>query len=126
LAVAFATSVAAASPAQVTYAPTPRPTWAANNTVYAVAVHGNTVYLGGEFSALKNPATGATVFARGLAALDRTTGQPLWTAHASGEVRSLAVAADGTRAFAGGAFIGTWLRSRPAPYATTPQHEGQS
>jgi hypothetical protein len=72
--------------------------------VYAVAVQGDRVYLGGKFTALKNPATGEQIPAGGLAALDRTSGAPIWTAKANGEVRSLAVAADGSKVFAGGDF----------------------
>jgi hypothetical protein len=104
LAVALAASVGVATPAQAAYAPTPKATWTANSTVYAVAVQGNVVYLGGRFTALTNPVTGARFPAGGLAALDRTTGSPIWGANADGEVRSLAVAADGSRVFAGGDF----------------------
>ena len=97
-------SVGLASPAQAAYQQTPKPTWATVSHVYAVAVKGNVVYLGGRFTALRNPITGQRMSAGGLAALNRTTGEPIWTASADGEVRSLAVAADGSAVFAGGAF----------------------
>jgi hypothetical protein len=96
--------VGLAAPSHAAYSPTPLPTWATNNTVFAVAVQGNTVYLGGKFTKLRNPATGKTMLAGGLAALNRQTGAPIWTATANGEVRSLAVAADGSKVFAGGTF----------------------
>lgn len=96
--------VGLAVPARADYATRPAATWAANNTVFAIAVRGNAVYLGGKFTRLRNPATGRTIPAAGLAALNRTTGRPIWTASANGVVRSLAVSADGGTLFAGGGF----------------------
>jgi outer membrane protein assembly factor BamB len=72
--------------------------------VYAIAVQVNVVYLGGRFTRLRNPATDEWMAAGGLAALNRNTGEPIWTATANGDVRSLAVAADGSAVFAGGDF----------------------
>ena len=100
----FLLSLGFAAPAQAAYSATPKSTWSANGTVFAVAVRGDVVFLGGKFTELRDPATRATIPAGGLAALDRTTGDPLWTASANGEVQTLAVSADGTKVFAGGAF----------------------
>lgn len=104
LTLAMVTSLGFAAPAQAAYSPVPKATWAANGTVFAIAVEGSTVYLGGKFTRLRNPATGQSRRAGGLAALDRSTGDLLWTATANGEVRSLAVSQDGARLFVGGAF----------------------
>ncbi len=98
------TGLGSALPAQAKYSTVPRATWATNGTVFAIAVHGNTVYLGGEFTKLRNPTTGATRRAVGLAALNRATGRPKWTAIANGAVRSLAVSTNGKKLFAGGDF----------------------
>lgn len=105
-------SLGFAAPAQAAYSPSPQSTWATNGTVFALAVRGDVIFLGGKFTELRDPVTRARIPAGGLAALDRTTGEPPWTASADGEVRSLAVSADGTKVFAGGAF--TAVNGTPA------------
>lgn len=52
------------------------PTWIPNGQVWAMAVTPSRIYLGGDFTSLKNPATGSTVTRQHLAAIDRSTGNP--------------------------------------------------
>jgi outer membrane protein assembly factor BamB len=65
--------------------------WEPNGAVLAVTSAGGRVFVGGEFTG-------------GVAALDASTGQLLWTGHADGPVRALGVSADGTHLIAGGNF----------------------
>ena len=74
----------------------------ANGAVYAIAVNGNTVYAGGGFSTL---ASSTTTTRHRIAAIDATTGDATsWDPNANGTVYALAV--DGDRVYAGGAFTG--------------------
>ncbi|MGH3355854.1 MAG: hypothetical protein ACRDOJ_08140, partial [Nocardioidaceae bacterium] len=96
------------APAHAAYAPTPRAgTWIPNGHVFAVAVHGDRVYIGGAFTSVRNPATGTSVPRGRLAAFDATTGDLVreFDATANDLVRSLAVSADGSRVYAGGDFL---------------------
>lgn len=106
------TLVLPAAPAVASYAPEPTSGWATDNSVFAIAVSDNAVFLGGKFTKLKDTVNGGSVSAYGLAALDRTTGQVLWTATTDNEVRALALSPDGTRLFVGGTF--TSLNGAPA------------
>jgi len=91
-------------PASAAYQQSPDSTWVPNGTVYAMARVGNTIYLGGDFTNLKDPVTGLYVARARLAAVDATTGAPLaWNPGADATVRALAVGPDGT-VFAGGIF----------------------
>lgn len=65
--------------------------WVPNGAVLAVTSAGGRVFVGGEFTG-------------GVAALDASTGQLLWTGTADGPVRALGVTADGTHLIAGGNF----------------------
>ncbi len=58
------------------YNPTATATWIPNGQVWAMAVTSTRIYLGGDFTSLKNPATGATVTRNHLVAIDRSTGNP--------------------------------------------------
>jgi outer membrane protein assembly factor BamB len=91
---------------QAAYSNRPTPTWGVNGTVYAMASRGNTTYLGGDFTKLTNPATGASRPAHGLAAIDRRTGRPVpgFSASTNGAVRSLAFAPGSNRLYVGGLF----------------------
>ncbi len=103
-----------------TYNATPTPTWipqgaggaGGGGQVWAMAVTPTRIYLGGDFTSLRNPATNATFAASNLVAIDRATGNPTSAfvapvvADASGldgngyrlnpAVSSLDVAADGS------------------------------
>lgn len=94
----------AAEPATVTYAEKPRFSWVPNGPVYTLAKHGDIVYIGGAFTSLRNPSTGATVPRARLAALHADTGHPLsWNPGADATVRALAAGPDGV-VYAGGDF----------------------
>ncbi len=84
----------------------PQASWVPNGPVYATAVSGDTVYVGGDFSRLTNVDTGAKVTRGNLVALDRTTGAPRssWRADTDAPVRAITLAADGT-AYVGGDFL---------------------
>jgi hypothetical protein len=89
------------------------PTWkpgTANSTVHAIAVSGSRVYVGGNFTTLKEQSRGR------LALVDATTGalDPDWAPSANRTVRTLAVALDGTRIYAGGDF--RRVNGKPRPY----------
>ena len=76
LLVTIASGSARRHPASAAYQQRARNAWVPNGTVYAMAKAGSTVYLGGDFTWLTNPATGATVARARLAAVDATTGAP--------------------------------------------------
>jgi len=100
--------VAVASGATTTgasaFSTTPTQTAVPNGTVYAIARSGSTVYLGGDFTAVRDPVTGATLGRSHLAAVDAATGRVTsWNPGANATVRALAVGSDGT-IFAGGSF----------------------
>lgn len=90
------------------YSSVPRTgTWVPNAPVYAIAVHGDRVYIGGAFTSVRNPATGATVARGRLAAFDATTGALVESFNPSADrtVRALAVSEDGSMVYAGGEFL---------------------
>jgi len=73
-----------------------------NGTVYAVAINGNTIYIGGSFTSV-SPVGGGAVARNYIAALDATTGAVTsWDPNADSWVMCLAVL--GTRIYAGGYF----------------------
>lgn len=113
----------AAVPAHAAYSTAPRQTWTANGTVFAIAVQGNRVYIGGRFTSVTNRATGQTVARTRLAAFDATTGALVtdFTASANDEVHAIAVSADGSRVFVGGLFttVDGQARSRVAALTTS-------
>lgn len=65
--------------------------WVPDGPVFAVAVSGDRVFVGGGFTG-------------GVAALDATSGALQWTGNANDTVRALAVSSDGSHVIAGGAF----------------------
>jgi hypothetical protein len=85
--------------------PKPIGAWQANGTVTATVVSGNTIYLGGKFTAMR-PAgsTGAGAVTRNhAAAIDLTTGALLpWNPNAGNAVNAIAV--DGGTVYLGGTF----------------------
>ncbi|MGL5809524.1 MAG: hypothetical protein ACRCYQ_06250, partial [Nocardioides sp.] len=51
--------------------------WVPDGPVWAIATTASRIYLGGEFSKLTNPVTGASVARDNLAAIDRSSGDPV-------------------------------------------------
>lgn len=98
------TGVAQAIPTTVQSHPVA--TWQTNGRVNAIAVKGDTVYLGGQFTSMRPPgaAAGTGEVARNhVAAVSLSTGALLpWNPNANGTVRTLRVV--GTSVFLGGAF----------------------
>jgi hypothetical protein len=102
----------AASAGTVTFSPTPRAMWGVGeNKVRAVLVVGNTVYVGGNFTTVRNQTNIIQANRTGLAAFDLTTGQLVsgFQADVNGTVRALAT--DGNRLFVGGQF--TTIKGQP-------------
>jgi hypothetical protein len=96
-----------APPAVAEYSSTPRPsTWSpTDGRVYAIERVGDTIFIGGSFTTLRNPAGTATVARSRLAAFDAVTGDLLpWNPGANNEVRALQGSSDGTGLFVGGRF----------------------
>jgi outer membrane protein assembly factor BamB len=123
---AAATVIMAAPPAAaVEYRTQSTIDWAPNAVVYAVEVTADTVYIGGEFTSLRNVVTGDVVSRARLAAFDRQTGEllPDWTPSASSQVRTIEASADGQRIFVGGTFNQVDGLSRPRVAAITSAGE---
>jgi concanavalin A-like lectin/glucanase superfamily protein/beta-propeller uncharacterized protein DUF5122 len=84
------------------------PSWQTNSTVWALAVAGNTVYAGGDFTSVRPPGdpAGTGEVARGhLAAFATGSGAVQSFNHSlDGSVRALAVSPDGKTLYAGGNF----------------------
>lgn len=120
---ALVNAVGFASPASAVFDTTPSSTWDPDGPVHAIAVSGNRVYIGGNFTSMSNPATGEVVPRSSLAALDASTGELVrsWSADADGDVRALAMSADGSRVLAGGTFreVDGVARPRLAALAAT-------
>jgi hypothetical protein len=86
-------------------------TWQAGGKVFAIARVGNTLFIGGQFNKLLSPDGSQQRAAKGLAAIDMTSGSPVegWSATMAlaGKapvVRSLGVSPDGSRLYVGGQF----------------------
>lgn len=78
--------------------------WVPNGRVYDILTVGDTVYIGGTFTRLRNPVTGQRVDRARLAAFDRLTGAVTeWDPGADGRVRALASGPDGV-VYVGGLF----------------------
>jgi hypothetical protein len=101
----------------------PAPTWQTNGRVNAIAVSGNTVYIGGQFTSVRPPgaAPGSGEVTRNhAAALNLTTGALLpWNPNANNTVRAIRVS--GTTVYLGGAFtqVGGANHSRVAAVNAT-------
>jgi trimeric autotransporter adhesin len=82
----------------------PSPSWQTNGTVRAITFYKNTMYVGGQFSAVRAPGAGSGGKARSnVAAFNATTGALLpWNPGANGAVRAISVTS--TRVYLGGSF----------------------
>lgn len=94
-----------ADPAGSERAPAVRSRWRVNGTVYAIAVLGRRVYVGGDFDRIST-AGGATRVRHNLVAFRRGSGQLVagWRGSTNGPVRALAASARTGRLFVGGGF----------------------
>lgn len=85
----------------------PDETWGTNGRVNAIVQVGDIVYIGGNFTAVREDGGGGpgVLWRKYLAAFDATTGRPTsWAPRADGEVFALAASPDGSRIYAGGLF----------------------
>jgi hypothetical protein len=99
----FSIGLAYATSAEAAYQPTPQAEYVPNNTVFAIAVTPDRVYIGGKF--LRVTLNGKFSSRQGIAAFDRTTGALISGFHpsfTSGAVRTIAVSGD--TVLVGGAF----------------------
>ena len=100
----------------------PTPTWQTNGRVNVIVVSGSTVYLGGQFTALRPPGAAAgqgDVTRNHAAAVSLTTGALLpWNPNVNNTVRAIRVV--GTTVYLGGAFtqVGGANHSRIAAVKT--------
>ncbi len=128
--VVAATGLAAvASPASARSGTLPgaaAPMWQTNGTVNAILPVGNTVYVGGDFTAVRPPgaAPGTGEVARNrIAAFDATTGALVtsFNLNASASVWALSASPDGSRVYVGGDFttLSGQSRSRLAAFTTS-------
>jgi hypothetical protein len=99
-------AVALPRPAAALVDPDPDPTRQTNGRVDAVAYLGNTVYVAGSFTAVRDPSNGSTTARNRLAAFNANSPNQVlpWNPNANNTVRALAVSPAGTRVYAGGAF----------------------
>lgn len=95
---------------------TPQVTASPDGRVHAVVQVGDTVYLGGSFTAVRRK-DGRTVTRNRLAAINAVTGElTSWNPNANGTVHALAASGNGSRIYAGGEFttVGGQTRKRLA------------
>ena len=105
--VAGAAVTTAASPASAAGAlsPVSDRTSQTNGRVSALVTAGGRTFLGGSFSAVRNPGAASGSSRANLAAVDSATGALLsWRAQANGAVEALAASPDGRTLYAGGTF----------------------
>ena len=103
------TLIVLAPAAGASISPTPEPaTWGTNGSVFSLLRSGNTLYLGGTFTALVSPDGTQTQGRNGLAAIDLSTGQPLgWNPDVGGlssTVYAMVLSADAQTVYVGGDF----------------------
>lgn len=101
----------------------PQRTWGTDGRVFSLAKAGQNVFLTGNFSHLVNPATGATLVAGNVAALDAATGQPVpsFSVGTNGAILAAAVSPDGKTLYLAGTFtkVSGKARSRLAAVSAT-------
>ena len=84
---------------------TPDLTWGTNGKVNTILRVGNTIYLGGDFTALQDTVTDVTVPRASIGAIDAITGEPTSFAPAvNGSVFALTASPDGSALYVGGNF----------------------
>ena len=84
--------------------PTAVQSWVPNGRVYDILTVGDTVYVGGTFTRVRNSVTGQWLNRERLVAFNRTTGVPTaWNPGANGTVRTLAAGPGGV-VYVGGLF----------------------
>lgn len=108
--------LAADTKAAVSLPPVPQVTASPGGRVHAVVQVGDTVYLGGSFTAVRRK-DGSTVTRNRLAAINALTGElKSWNPNANGTVHALAASGDGSRIYTGGEFtiVGGQTRNRLA------------
>jgi hypothetical protein len=100
----------------------PQRTWGTDGRVFSLAIAGQSVFVTGSFSHLVNPATGATLVAGNVAALNATTGQPVSTfsVGTNGAILDAVVSPDGSTLYLAGTFskVNGKPRSRLAAVTT--------
>ena len=102
MAAALGAALVWAPSALATIAPTPDSTWQTNGRVIAIAVSGNTVYIGGSFTEVEDH-TGQTAVRNHVAAFNVSTGAVTsWDPNASSTVRAIVVS--GSTVYLGGDF----------------------
>jgi uncharacterized protein with FMN-binding domain len=96
----------ASVPASAVVSTKPEQTWQTNDEVQALVVAGERIYIAGTFTQLRSPDGSRTVTRNRIAALNVATGavDPDFNPNADNTVSSLAVSADGSTVYAGGAF----------------------
>jgi outer membrane protein assembly factor BamB len=113
----LAIAVVLAPPAQGSPDDVPDETWGTNGRVNAIVQVGNVVYLGGNFTQIReHGGAGPGALTRTyVAAFDATTGTPIdgWDPSLNGVVYALAPSPDGTRIYAGGSFTTVDGLTRP-------------
>jgi hypothetical protein len=120
LAVALLALAAQSSTAVVSSTPTAQ--WIPNDGVHALATDGTYLYVGGEFTSLKNPKSSATQTHTRLARINLATGipDPVWTPVVDGDIRSMTLDPTQTVLYVGGAFshVDTAARAHIAAVST--------
>ena len=103
--VVLSTSLMAADThAAVSLPPVPQVTASPAGRVHAVVQVGDTIYVGGSFTAVRRK-DGSTATRNRLAAINVLTGElTSWNPNANGTVHALAASGDGSRVYAGGEF----------------------
>ena len=112
LTMAVTITMLAAPSALATFQATPDATAMTNGTVYVVIQSGNTIYIGGKFTSVRNcppgtPCPGGTLAVGGVAALDASTGLAIRTFHpavSGGTATVYALAVLNGKLYVGGSF----------------------
>ena len=103
LALVLASLAPATASAAYVFPEVPRDSWDTNGKVFAVEIIGETVYVGGSFSQVRNPGSTSTLSRENFAAFNLTTGDVLpLRADTDGPVRSIETS--GNRVWIGGTF----------------------
>ncbi len=108
------------SPASADLPNAPDTSAQANGRVAAILRVGDTIYVGGSFTQLRNP-DGSAVARNYLGAIDANTGRVTgWNPNANNSVRAFALSPDGSRLYVGGTFTNIGGLSRQRLAAVNP------